>query len=439
MKLITGGDLVVKSLVKNGINYVFSIVGGQMGTIYDAIGETPQINIVTPRSETTCGIMACGYTASTGIPSVSMATVGAGVVYEVAGLSKAWFDYLPVISIAPQVQSWKMKPHQENLQACEQDELFLPVTKWNTIVYHFRRIPQMIDRGVREAVSGIPGPVHIDIPVDVLFKRKLISRKKEKYLLSMGHETRFSGPVEGDPREISEAKEALLQSKRPVIIIGQGTGRFGRYRNIKKIISGLGIPAITTTRSAGTLCGVDNGFAGHLSLFSDTKGGMEILKTADLILIVGIDADTEIILSRLNDLKVPKTIIHIETEPSARIETLWPYYPVYADPENGLTQLISEGSASVWSSWLSQMIRAGDDAGETLEMEIPPKIQSVFDEVKGVSTENHILITDGKIANLSAACYLKTAVYKDLFIMDERDMPGAGLHRDNKNIGKIRF
>jgi acetolactate synthase-1/2/3 large subunit len=171
MEITNGGEILVQALARQGVKKVFSIIGGQMGTMYDAIGRHPDMEVITPRSEASAALMACGYTASTGTPCVSMATVGAGVVYETAGLIMAWLDYLPVLSIAPQVQSYKMKPHQENLQACDQDLLFAPFTKFNAIGYHAKRLPQLVDRALREALAGIPGPVHLDVPVDILFER----------------------------------------------------------------------------------------------------------------------------------------------------------------------------------------------------------------------------------------------------------------------------
>lgn len=173
MNFITGGEILVDCLQAQGVRHVFSIIGGQMGTIYEAISCRDGIDLFIPRCETVTPLMAAGCMAVTGVPAVSLTTVGAGVVYEVAGLTHAWFNYLPVISLAPQVQSWKTKPHRESLQACNQDELYAPLTKWNTIVYHWKRIPAMMNRGFREAYTGVPGPVHIDIPVDILFKRGL--------------------------------------------------------------------------------------------------------------------------------------------------------------------------------------------------------------------------------------------------------------------------
>jgi thiamine pyrophosphate-dependent acetolactate synthase large subunit-like protein len=101
MEISNGGEILVQALARQGVKKVFSIIGGQMGTMYDAIGRHPDMEVITPRSEASAALMACGYTASTGEPCVSMATVGAGVVYETAGLVMAWLDYLPVLSIAP--------------------------------------------------------------------------------------------------------------------------------------------------------------------------------------------------------------------------------------------------------------------------------------------------------------------------------------------------
>ena len=212
MNLITGGEVLVDCLRKQGVRHVFSIIGGQMGTIYDTIGRRDDIDLFIPRCETVTPLMAAGYVASTGKPAASLTTVGAGVVYEVAGLAYAWLNYLPVISLAPQVQSWKMKPHQESLQACNQDEIYYPADQMEhdrlSLEDEFRRL---LTRGFREAYTGIPGPVHIDVPVDILFKRGLWSAKDLNKVPVVKQEAKIAGvaaQVEDAMNRIEEGRKS---------------------------------------------------------------------------------------------------------------------------------------------------------------------------------------------------------------------------------------
>ncbi|MBI9076993.1 MAG: thiamine pyrophosphate-binding protein [Desulfatibacillum sp.] len=424
MRIVTGGELVTECLVDQGVRYVFSIIGGQMGTIYDAIGKNPHIDVITPRSETSTAIMACGYAVTTGQPAVSMCTVGAGVVYEVAGLLKAWLTYLPVISIAPQVQSYKMKPNQENLQACEQDELFAPITKFNAIIYHWERIPQLIHRAFREAATGIPGPVHLDIPVDVLFRHKILTSQRRRRMLVPPHQSRYIGPISGDESALEKAGETLKSAKNPLVIVGQGLGRPGRFPQVRERLDKLGIPFLGTRLSGGAFDAGDQFFAGDALGFANSEPGKKILAEADCLLVVGLDPDSLKILDRTNTVPV----IQVETDPAAMLtgdQTI----PVYADPVSALNSLESvlaqkKGRRPV--AWKNKVLKAGDAIARDILQQAGPQLETAFNLLDGDSIKDAIFVADGGPASYVPA-FLKTRKHAGLHVMDQEDMSGAGL------------
>jgi acetolactate synthase-1/2/3 large subunit len=349
-----------------------------------------------------------------------MTTVGAGVVYEVGGLMHAWLNYIPVISIAPQVQGWKTKPHQESLQACNQDEIFAPLTKWNTIIYHWRRIPQLILRGFREAYTGVPGPVHIDVPVDVLFKRGLWGKRRADRLPAVQREA----CVPGDDSQLAVAAKALDMTKRGLVVVGQGIGRQGCYRNLRTCLEQLGLPVITTRFSSGILCGRDKVYAGPAALFSISEEGLKLLKEADTVVLIGSDPESEALIEQCG--VEPGAIVQIETDPSALITMAG--CPVYADPISALRAIVRKvpRSAEKAQPWLDKVIKAG----HALVQETVPAengLTLVFSELARTSTSEDIIVADGTGIGFMAAILLKGAEYQDLFCMDERDTLGAGL------------
>jgi len=105
-----------------------------------------------------------------------------GAIHAVAGTANAWGDHVSILSVSPQVQSWKMYPAQESLQGCYQADMLAGVTRWNCIAYNWKRIPRLVQRALREAYSGERGPVHIDIPVDVFFEYHAVTGKGLKKL-----------------------------------------------------------------------------------------------------------------------------------------------------------------------------------------------------------------------------------------------------------------
>ena len=419
MKLISGGEILVDCLRKQGVRHVFSIIGGQMGTIYDTIGHRDDIDLFIPRCETVTPLMAAGYTASTGVPAASLTTVGAGVVYEVAGLAYAWLNYLPVISLAPQVQSWKTKPHQESLQACNQDEIYYPLTKWNTIVYHWKRIPKMMTRGFREAYTGVPGPVHLDFPVDILFQRSFWSPSDLNEVPVVKREAAITGIAS----QIEEASAVLKKAEKAVVVVGQGIGRAGRYRAICALLNQAGLPVMTTRFSSGVMRGSDEAYAGAVSLFAETNKGMALLKDADAIVVVGADPETIAVIEKCG--WKSKKIIQIETDPSALMT--WASYPVHADPLSALGEIIANvGSVAKAKEWLKSFRNIVHDLTE----ELAPSdegINAAITALGQICGADDIIVSDGAGISQAAAYLLRDAQYRDLFCMDENDMPGVGL------------
>ena len=177
MRFLTGGDLVAKTLAQEGVEYFVGILGGQITPLFDAIGREPGLKLVVPRNEAAGAMIADGYARASGKPVVVISTVGAGAIYSVAGTGYAWGDHVPIFSISPQVQSWKMYPAQESLQGCYQADMLAGVTRFNCIAYNWKRIPRLVQRALREAYSGERGPVHMDIPVDIFFEYHAVTRE----------------------------------------------------------------------------------------------------------------------------------------------------------------------------------------------------------------------------------------------------------------------
>jgi acetolactate synthase I/II/III large subunit len=418
MKKLTGGEVLVNTLSDHGVKYIFSIIGGQMCSIYEAASVHPKMELVTLRNEAAVPIMAGGYTAASGIPAVSMCTVGAGVVYEVAGLMDSWFSYLPVISIAPQVQSWKMKPHQENLQGCNQDEIFFPITKWNAIVYHWERIPQMVNRALREAWSNAPGPVHLDIPVDVLFK----TGKPSEKMMTKPESTRYCGEIPGTLEKISKANELIRKAKQPVALIGQAMGTPVRYTQLKDKLNSLGISALTSITSSGAMSGLDERYAGSICLYLENEIGRGLLTESDLLLVIGIDPEIMDLIKGLDSFN--GSIVQVEVDPSAILTSAALHTGVNADPLSFLDQLnIDDGIFDIWNK---KVIQTRDSIIEKEKADMPV-LAKVFEGISGSISKEDVIVVDGKLPVRAARAFLSSAKHKNLFVMNNREMAGPGL------------
>jgi len=426
MAKVTGGELLVRTLADHGVRHVFSIIGGQMCSVYDSLSSHPEMNLVTVRNEAAAPMMAAGCTAATGVPSVSMCTVGAGVVYEVPGLMAAWYSFLPVISIAPQVQSWKMKPHQENLQGCNQDELFFPITKWNAIIYHWERIPSLVHRALREAQANAPGPVHLDVPVDVFFKTQELDERKMSKIMPAAKTTRFVGALPGPEEQVSQALAAISTSERPLALIGQGMGLPGRYPELKDHLNALGVPTLLADSSSGIMDGRDMSYAGALGLYAGSAKGLELIRKADLLLIIGIDDQIHDLVRGTGD--DHKTLVQVEVDPSALLSNRRKYFGVNADPISFLSVVNKTGNHPVGTrkAWLDMVQEMGDALTNEFAGRAP-RAAALFQSVAAGLNSEDIVIVDG--AEMVSASYalLRKASYRNLFIMNTRDLAGVGL------------
>ena len=277
---ISGGELLLKCLKKEGVRFVFGLPGGQLLSFMDAIVRDEDVKFIMTRHEASAAMMADGWSRITGQPGVCCGTVGPGATNLVGGVAQAYCDSSPIVVITPNVQSFRAYPFKESIQALNHYDLFKPITKWNTVVWDWNRIPEMVHRAFREALSGRPGPVHLDIPVDILFEWR------EEVTLPEPYEYRHIGRVRAQAELVKKAVDLLIQAERPLLLAGGGVLRSQAMSTLREVAEYLCIPVITTISGAGSIP------ADHPLWVGDSGwiGGDSVIKAireADLILALG--------------------------------------------------------------------------------------------------------------------------------------------------------
>ena len=423
---MTGGELLVETLLDLGVRNIFSIIGGQMCSIYEALSHHPEIKLVTLHNEAAAPMMAAGCTAVTGVPSVSMCTVGAGVVYEVAGLVASWYGYLPVISIAPQVQSWKMNPHQENLQGLNQDGIFAPITKWNAIIHHWERIPSLTQRALREALANAPGPVHLDIPVDVLFQTKKFDPGKKAKIMPPAANTRYVGSLPGPAEPVEKACVAISRAVRPLVLVGQGMGQPGRYPGLKEKLNEMGAPVLASDCSFGVMEGQEGCCPGGLGLLVGAKEGLALLKEADLHVVIGWDEQIKEALAQAT--LGSAALVQVETDPSALLTGRKNFIGVNADPISFLAAVkrSSEDHSGKWVPWHGSL-RQTKEAITLAMSQRMPGYASLFKGISAGLGDDAVVVVDGAEPVEASRAFLRPAGRSQIFLMNTRDLAGVGL------------
>lgn len=269
---ITGSELVAATLERLGVDSFFYLMGAPM---LDAAKFTMDRGIkgIDVRHEQAAAMMAQAYSRLKNQPGVCMACSGPGVLNFGTGLANALVDCAPVVALGGSGPIREY--HTGGFQEFDQVAAMQPLTKWAERVYETHRIPEMIERAFRVAVSGNPGPVYLDLPADVLYQT--VDESEVQWPAKFAD---FQRPKPyGDPHLVNDVINTLKNAKRPVVISGGGVLWSDCAPAMQKWIDQTGIPLYTTPQGRGAVP------EDHDSIFLNARS--TALKEADFILVVG--------------------------------------------------------------------------------------------------------------------------------------------------------
>ena len=280
MGRLTGGEVLVRCLIEENVRYVFGVPGDQLYPILDAIYKDERIEFVTMRHEAAAAHAADAWARMTGEPGVCLGTVGPGAVNLVGGVYPAFADSIPIIVITAQNQTWRSYPDHGSTQGLDQLTLFKAVTKWNAVVSHWKRIPELTQRAFRTATSGRPGPVHLDFPSDVLFQA---GDEENMKILPPSKYRAVERPV-GNPSLIDKAAMMLANAKSPLIHAGGGVLRSNASEELIELAEYLQAPVTTSMMGRGA---IPEDHPLCLIPASPGTGALVAQTEADVVLLVG--------------------------------------------------------------------------------------------------------------------------------------------------------
>ncbi|MBS7608878.1 MAG: thiamine pyrophosphate-binding protein [Thermoproteota archaeon] len=280
MARITGGEVLKRCLVQEGVKYIFGVPGDQLYPLLDAIYKDKRIEFITMRHEAAAAHAADAWARMTGQPGVCIGTVGPGAANLIGGVYPAFADGIPIIVITAQNQTWRSYPDQGSQQGLDQLTLFKAVTKWNAVVSHWKRIPELTHWAFRAALSGRPGPVHLDFPSDVLFQTE---EETEVEILSQKSYRAVEKPV-GSAALIDQAARMLVEAKMPLIHAGGGVLRSGASKELIELAEYLQAPVTTSMSGRGS---IPEDHPLCLIPAAPGNGAIVAQAEADVVLVVG--------------------------------------------------------------------------------------------------------------------------------------------------------
>ena len=327
MKL-KGGEILIKSLQKEGVEVIFGYPGGAVLPIFDVLYDAP-IKFVLTRHEQAAAHAADGYARATGRVGVCMATSGPGATNLVTGLATAYMDSVPVVAITGQVKTFLIG--NDAFQEADITGITRPITKHNYLVKDVKNLAKVVKEAFHITSTGRPGPVLIDVPVDVT------THETEYHYLPSVDIRSYKPTYFGHIGQVKKAAKAIGESKQPVIYAGGGVIISGASEGLIELAKKTNIPVTTTLLGLGGFPETDELSLGMLGMHGTVYANHAILDS-DLIIAVGARFDDRV-TGKIEAFAPHAKIIHIDIDPSAISKNVEVHIPIVGDAKNVLKEL----------------------------------------------------------------------------------------------------
>ena len=336
---LMGSEILVKSLQAENVQYIWGYPGGAVLYIYDALYKQDTIQHVLVRHEQAAVHAADGYARATGEVGVALVTSGPGLTNAVTGIATAYMDSIPMVIISGQVPTAAIG--LDAFQECDTVGITRPIVKHNFLVKDPRDLAMTLKKAFHIARTGRPGPVVVDIPKDVSFKKVPYSGYPQTV------EMRSYNPVKkGHGGQIRKALQLLLAAKRPYIYTGGGVLLGNATNELRTLVDMLGYPVTNTLMGLGAYPASDRKFLGMLGMHGTIEAN-NAMQNCDVLLAVGARLDDRVIGNTKHFAQNERKIIHVDIDPSSISKRVKVDIPIVGDVKDVLTELISmirEGS-----------------------------------------------------------------------------------------------
>lgn len=281
---VTGGEALARVLAASGVRHVFGVPAGKLAPFLRSLADRRvDLAWTGTRHEAAAAWMATAAFHATGRIAVCCAESGPGALNLASGLGSAFANGLAVVAVTPGAPTSRAYPFDGLTMDLDNHALFAPVTKWRAVVRDPERVPDLVRRALREAVTGRPGPVHLEVPADVLgatveVDPAVLDAPLERFLPG--------GRATADAGEVGRAAALLAAAERPLVIAGGGVTLSGAAPELRALVERLGAAATATQMGLGCVSTADPWFFGHGGVI----GGEAIVRAlteADAVLAVG--------------------------------------------------------------------------------------------------------------------------------------------------------
>ena len=333
MELLSGAEMVVRSLRDEGVKYIYGYPGGALLHVYDAIFRQSDVEHILVRHEQAAAHMADGYARASGKAGVVLVTSGPGATNTITGIATAYMDSIPMVVLAGQVPS--VMVGTDAFQETDMVGISRPIVKHSFIIKDPREIPETIKKAFFIAQSGRPGPVVIDIPKDM-------TNPADKFEYSYPKKVKlrsYNPAVRGHSGQIRKALDMLAEAKRPIIYSGGGVILGGASAQLTELARELGVPVTNTLMGLGAFPGTDPQFIGWLGMHGSYTANVT-MHHSDAILCIGARFDDRVINGASKFCPNAK-IIHVDIDPASISKTIKADIPIVGPVDSVLTEMVA--------------------------------------------------------------------------------------------------
>jgi len=374
MPELTGGEMIAKYLEKEGVEYLVGIPGHGSTNILDAFNDS-EVDVIQPRHEQGATHLADGYARASGEPLAVFTSIGPGATNTVTGVATAYVDSIPMIVFtgAPQTHEYGQGILQEIERQKPGDfpSVMEPVTKRSFVVDDVERLPRVLRRAFQIMRSGRPGPVHVDVPMDVQ------GAVADVDLPEPTAHRPHSRPG-GDPDTVARAAELLAEADRPVIVPGGGSMIAEAWDEVLALAEYLQAPVSPTFQSKGIVPEDHELFVGYAGWIGSTAAN-ELASNADVVLALGCrfsDLHTSSFEPGVSFDIPPTKLVHVDIDPGE----IGKNYPV----EVGI-----QGDAKVVTRQIHEAVADRIDPVGTENNEYYEEFQGLWAEWEELIEERH--------------------------------------------------
>ena len=397
MKKITGAEILLESLKKEKVEIMFGYPGGVLLPFFDKLYDSKEPRFILTRHEQGAAHAADGYARTTGKAGVCIATSGPGATNLVTGIATAYMDSIPLIAITGQVNTALIG--NDAFQEADVTGITRPITKHNFLVKDVKDIAATVKEAFYIAQSGRPGPVVIDLPVDVQRASCEFHYPKEATIRS------YKPNLEGHKGQIKRMAQAIEKSKKPILYVGGGVILSGANKELLELAEKTQIPVTMTLMALGGFPGTHDLCLGMLGMHG-TVYANHAVQDSDLIIAVGARFDDRV-TGKLDEFAPHAKIAQIDIDPSSVSKNVAVDIPCIGDAKGILKELTKTIKKKPnTKEWLAKIETWKKKAPLTYKKDDKLRPQYIIEEINKATKGDAIITTEVGQNQMWAAQYI---------------------------------